>query len=156
MKHHTRRCTARCKDGRPCRSWAVRDGGEPLCASHRKASRRKATRQPRPTEAGALGFYEGAYSVEEATDMIYTTQARDLKDELSVTRVAVRHALLRLEQELDPAEFAQLLTLIFKGTHTIADIMRVQHTIPTGEDDLLGPEILAAIDEILAEKGYDL
>jgi len=155
MKHHPRRCTARCKDGRPCPSWAVRHGDEALCASHRKARRLEAIQQLRQTEASALGFYEGPYSVEQAADMIYTTQAANMKDELRVTRVAVRHTLMRLQQELEPAEFARLIALIFKGAHTIAAIIRVQRSISDGPDDPLGPEIRAAINEISAEKASD-
>ena len=156
MKHPPRRCTARRTDGRRCRSWAVRDSDQPLCASHLKASHREASRQPRPTEAGSLGFYDGAYPVEEAIDLLYKPQARNLKGELGLTRLAVRQALLRLKQELDPAEFAQLIALIFKGAHTIADIIRIQRSISGGEDELLQPEIRAALDEMSAEKGYDL
>ena len=177
MNHQARQCTARRKDGRPCRSWARRDGDQALCARHSKARRREAShheashrearhhearrrdagQHPPQTEDGALvGFYGGAHPVEEAADLLYATQARNLKAELAVTRLAVRHVLLRLKQEPEPAEFAQLIALIFKGVRTIVEIMRVQHSFPSEEDERLQQSIFAAIDEIAPKTGLCL
>ena len=146
--------------GRPlprCRG----DGDQALCARHsqaggREAGGRAASKPPPQTGARALGFYEGAHPVEEAADLLYATQAKNLKDELGVTRLAVRHALLRLKQELEPAEFTQLIALIFKGAHTIADILRIQRSFPTDQDDQLQQEINAALDQLSADWDIDL
>ncbi|MGD2079343.1 MAG: hypothetical protein PVH18_13245, partial [Chloroflexota bacterium] len=172
-----------CKAGRPCRAWAVRNSEEPLCASHRKsrprlarpraarpvpaivldcharlreASHREDGQRPHQAEAGTLGFYEGAFSVEDATGQLHKSQARHLEDELTLTRVAVRHALLQLQQDLDPAEFILIIKLIFRGTRTIANILRIQRSISGDQDDLPRPEIAAALDDLSAKWGVDL
>jgi hypothetical protein len=157
MKPLARRCTAQRKDGRPCRSWAVRDSDEALCASHLKAGHGQASRVTASHRvAKPLGFYSDAYSVEEATDHMLKNQSSDLKDELAITRLAVRHALLLLKQEPDPAQYARLIAQIFKGARTIAGIMRVQRSISPDQNELLPPEILGALEEMSAENDYDL
>ena len=156
MKPQARQCTARRKDGRRCRCWALRDSQKALCARHNEASHNEASRRKRPTEPRAPSFYEDAYNVDEAADLLYQAQAKNLDDELNVTRVAVRRALQQLQRDLDPAGYARILKLIFRGTHTIADIMRVQRTISRDQDELFPPEIREVLDQISAEKGYDL
>jgi hypothetical protein len=73
-----------------------------------------------------------------------------------LTRVAVRHALLQLQQDLDPAEFILIIKLIFRGTRTIANILRIQRSISGDQDDLPRPEIAAALDDLSAKWGVDL
>lgn len=147
MKRDGRRCQARRKDGQPCRAWAKRDSDEALCSSHLKLAK---------SETGAAGFYEGAYGIEEAADLLFKANEKDLVDEVKVTRVAVRRILKHLQQELEPAEYARLFDLIFKGTHTIADIMRAQRSLSGAKDDLIPPEVDVAITKVGRKKGYDL
>lgn len=144
MTHITRRCSALRKDGRPCRAWAVRGSDPALCANH-------LDREPE-----ASGFYERSYSIEEAADLLYKTAEKDLKEELGVTRVTLRRALEQMQQELDAAEYARLIELIFRGAHTIADIMRAQNSLSGGGEDFVPPVIGEVLTEIGNERGIEL
>jgi hypothetical protein len=147
MNEKTRRCSARRNDGRPCQAWAVRDSEEALCATHLK--RRRAAQEDR-------GLYEAAYNLDEMADRIFKAEDKDLKDELGLTRIAVRQALDQLNETLEPDEFRRLIALIYRGTLAIAGIKRAQRSLKnTGKDDL--PQ---AFDEGLSlfseERGLDL
>jgi hypothetical protein len=147
MTQLPRRCGAPRKDGRPCRAWAVR-GSEPArCASHLGQPQRE--EEAEKQEAG--DFYESAYDVREAADLLYKTAEKELKGELRITRVALRRALEQLRQELQPSEYARLIELIFKGAHTVADILRVQRSLP-GDEELIPPEIAEAIDYVQGQR----
>lgn len=147
MTQDARRCSARRQDGQPCRAWAVRDSDPALCANHLKQQRQ---------EKEASDFYERAYDLDEVADLLYKAEEKDLKDEVRVTRVAVRRLLDQLRQELDPAEYARLIGLIFKGTQTIADIMRVQRGLSGDNKDLIPPAVDYALTEINRERGTKL
>lgn len=97
------RCSARRKDGRPCRAWAVRDSEQALCASHLRQNRQAAEQ---------TGFYDLGYTVDEATDLIYQAAERDLNAELGVTRAAVRRVLEQLSQDLEPSKYRRLIELL--------------------------------------------
>lgn len=151
MKPSARQCTALRKDGRRCRAWALRDGDEALCASHIEASRQKS--QP---ETGERCFYQDAFDIEEIAGLLAMAQPDSLAEELTVTRVAVRRALLQLQRDLQPVEYARLVKAIFDGMHTIAGIMRVQRTISAAQDDTFPSEVRELLKEISADKGWDL
>jgi hypothetical protein len=147
MTQPPRRCGASRKDGRPCRAWAVR-GSEPArCASHLGQPLRE--QEAEKPEAG--DFYESAYEVREAADLLYKAAEKELKGELRITRVALRRALEQLRQELQPSEYARLIELIFKGAHTVADILRIQRSL-SGDEELFPPEIGEAIDYVRGQR----
>lgn len=185
MMTSARCCTARRKDGNPCRAWAVRGSDPPRCTAHRHleaaaqaeatpavlvlghAARAKSRRafaaeqvaQPRPdaeAERDPDGFYRLAYSVREMTDLVQSAAKGDLHDELSAARVAVRRVLQQLREELSPAEYARMASLIFRGTSTIAGLMRAQRHLSREASAEWAATLSKALDEVGRDKGVDL
>jgi len=73
---------------------------------------------------------------------------------LRVTRVMVRRVLTQLKQEMERAEFNELIGLFFRGAQTIAGIMRAQRSISNKTGDQLPPAIGRALSKV--GKKYDL
>jgi hypothetical protein len=154
MTHDPQRCGGRRKDGRPCRAWAARGSDPPRCASHlNQVETEENDDDEDVADPAAGGFYESGYNIKEATGLLYKSGDQSLKAELRVTRMAMRRALEQLRCELDPVEYARLIELIFKGAHTVADIMRAQRALAGGDKDLIPPEVDEAITYVLRKKG---
>jgi hypothetical protein len=182
MTHIARRCSAKRKDGLPCRAWARRDSDPALCASHRTAEAPQAeapSEEARNTQAQnteAPGeeaqntqaqnieapneedgdFYATGYSSQELADLLVKDDKKGLKDELRATRVIVRRVLEQLKQELEPAEYARLIGLVFKGTHTIADILRAQREASNGGKDARPQWLEDALTDEARKRNTDL
>ena len=146
-----RRCGGRRADGRPCRGWALRDSDPPLCYAHA----RNAASGIRPEEQPVKrGFYSRYYTLEEIADMVDMAIDESLDDELAATRIAVRRVLQQLKKELSPDVYAHMAGLIFRGTNTVARLLKTKRSL---SDELEG-EFITCIGEALNGIGteYDL
>ena len=148
MPEDARRCTARRKDGRPCRAWAVREGQRPLCASHRKPAASDGQEAP--------GFDLHAYTLAEIADLIYQQEEKNLHDELRFTQAGVLAVLRQWKQDLDQAEFAQLMALLFNGARTITGIIRAQQAAAKRDKDQIPAHVADALTDMRSEWDMEL
>jgi hypothetical protein len=92
-------------------------------------------------------FYQRTYTIEEVADLIHLAIDHSLDDEVAAARVAVRRVMTQLKEELSPAEYARLATVIFTGTSTIGRLLRTSHELA----DKRTQEIMDAIARVLKE-----
>lgn len=148
-----RRCSGRRADGKPCRGWALRGSDPPLCYFH-------AQKQSRHEEVDAApaskSFYSPAYTLAEIADLVGLAMDGSLDDELAATRIAVRRVMEQLQEELTPDEYAHMANLIFRGTNTVARLLRIKKSLSKELDEELAVGIGEALDIISGEKGIEL
>lgn len=93
-------------------------------------------------------FYQRTYTIEEVADLLHLAIDHSLDDEVAAARVAVRRVMTQLKEELSPAEYARLATVIFTGTNTIGRLLRTSHELA----DKRSLEIIEAIATVLDER----
>lgn len=101
-------------------------------------------------------FYQEAYTLEEVADLLNKAMDEDLDDELGASRVAIRRVMKKLEDELSPAEFARLASLIFTGINTIARLLQAKRSLADGSDEELASVIAQGLDEVSRRRGIKL
>jgi soluble lytic murein transglycosylase-like protein len=153
-------------DGRACRAWAVRDSDSPLCATHGGRPAGFADDVvPQHSESNAPDAFAAASAVEQdrsAPDLeevaLLVNLALDdgLEDEVAASRVAVQRVMEELREELSPAEFARLAGLVFRGSDTIARLLRAQRELSGDAADGLAGAISEALDGLGDEWGLEL
>lgn len=158
------RCSARRADGEPCQAWAIRNSHPPLCASHRSCASHRGRvedRRPASSRPGSLtsikdnspdrGFYTPNYSIEEIVDLVNLTVDDTLDDEVAAARVALRRVMEQFRQELTPLEYGRLSALVFRGTDTIARLLRVRRQLTGDAGDAYARAIGEALDQLARE-----
>lgn len=158
----SRRCIATCIDGRACRAWAVRDSDPPLCASHggRPAgvAADAAPQHPESSSPAASAVEQDrpAPDLEEVALLVNLALDDGLEDEVAASRVAVQRVMEELREELSPAEFARLAGLVFRGSDTIARLLRAQRELSGDGADGMAGAISEALDGLGDEWGLEL
>jgi hypothetical protein len=101
-------------------------------------------------------FYKSAFTLDEAADLLDRAMGAGLEDEVTAVRVAVRRALMKMEGEMETAEFAQMVGLVFRGANTVAYLLKVRRMM-SGEtaDSLLG-SLSQILLELGREQGWEL
>ncbi len=107
-------------------------------------------------ESEKVDFYAEAYSLKEVAALINKAMDESLTDEISAVRVAVRRTMLKLEEELDPAEFVRLTDRVFNGARTIAYLLKTQRALSGKTAEKLAEAIATIFEEIFDERGYPL
>jgi hypothetical protein len=77
-----------------------------------------------------------------------------LEDELAATRIAVRRVMQQLHEELSVDEYAHMAGIIFRGTNTVARLLRINKALSKENDSEIATGIGEALDLIGPE--YDL
>ena len=148
-----RKCSGRRADGKPCRCWALRESDPPLCYVHTKARYDSAVEGPKQAKQG---FYSSTYTLKEIADMVGLAMDDTLDDELAASRIAVRRVMQQLHEELSADEYAHMAGIIFRGTNTIARLLRVNRELSEEMDTQFAAGIGEALDMIGPEIGIDL
>jgi hypothetical protein len=94
--------------------------------------------------------------MQEIADLMRKAVEGDLSDEMKAARIAVRRVLQQLEEELSPAEYARMASLIFLGTNAIARLARAQRDLSREGAEEWAKAIALALDEVGREKGVEL
>ncbi len=149
----SRRCSDRRADGRPCRGWALKESEPPLCYAHTRMHSEDSKDVP---NAVKKSFYNSSYTLEEIADLVGLAIDDSLEDELAATRIAVRRVLQQLKEELSPDEYAHMAGIIFRGTNTVARLLRVQHALSKEADQLIASWIGEALDSLGGDFGLEL
>jgi hypothetical protein len=146
-----------------CRAWAIRDTDPPRCSFHRHTpsppdqnlnskiqntqslkSKIKNSQSPTPP-----------YDLEDIANLLLQVSDRPLDAEITTVRTTVRETMLRLREQLEPAEFARIARLVFSGANTIANLLRAQRALSGQSADGLAGAIAQALDELSTEWGLD-
>ncbi len=148
-----RRCSGRRADGRPCRGWALRESDPPLCYAH---SRDGSASDDDNTIPAKQDFYSRYYTLEEIADMVGMAMDNTLDDELAATRIAVRRVMQQLKKELTADEYAHMASLIFRGTNTVARLLRIKRSLSKEMESDFEAGIGEALNSVGDEVGLDL
>jgi len=149
------RCIATTRAGHPCRGRPVAGSKPPRCYAH--GGRRPPYTAPPVFPGDDLGdFYGANYSVAEIAALLVRSTDPNLQDEIAAARVATRRVMQRLHQELDPAEYRRLASLVFTGANTIARLVRAQHDLWAESTEDLAGAIAEALDKLNGELGLEL
>jgi hypothetical protein len=148
-----RRCSGRRADGKACKGWALRDSHPPLCYAH---SRDRGEQEDQDSKQVDLGFYGRCYTLEEVADMVGLAMDDTLDDELAATRIAVRRVMQQLKKELTADEYAHMASLIFRGTNTVARLLRIKRSLAKEMDSDFETGIGEALDGVGEDLGLDL
>lgn len=148
-----RRCSGRRADGRPCRGWALRESEPPLCYAH---SRDGYGGDDDSTIPAKQDFYSRYYTLEEIADMVGMAMDNTLDDELAATRIAVRRVMQQLKNELTADEYAHMASLIFRGTNTVARLLRIKRSLSKEMESDFEAGIGEALNGYGDEVGLDL
>jgi len=150
-----RRCSATRIDGRPCQAWARRNSDPPLCYAHYiLASRVEPDRDGGSQPADSI--YGRVFSEEEVAHLFSLAVSDNLNGEVAAVRMAVRRVVLKLQQELEPADVARLTGLVFRGADTIARLLKTRHSLSEPEANEIVAAFGEALDNLADEWGVDL
>jgi hypothetical protein len=104
----------------------------------------------------APGRDRPAPDLEEVALLVNLALDDGLEDEVAASRVAVQRVMEELREELSPAEFARLAGLVFRGSDTIARLLRAQRELSGDAADGLAGAISEALDGLGDEWGLEL
>lgn len=149
----TRRCSGQRADGNQCRGRPIRGSDPPLCYVH---ARKESTRSDEASLIAKKSFYSPSYTLDEIADLVGMAIDDTLEDELAATRVAVRRVMQQLQEELSPDEYAHMAGIIFRGTNTVARLLRIQRALSKEADEMIAAVIYEALDQLGDEMGIDL
>jgi hypothetical protein len=165
-----RRCTATKKNSQPCRAWAIRGSDPPRCRHHATSKevqpdvpasqiKEEPARQgnlEKPPERDVYAFYGRTFTLEEMMALINLALDHSLNGEVAAARVAVRRILQQLGEQLTPAEYARLASLVFTGTQTIAQLLKARNTLSEETAEKISSWMGDALNEIGNVKGVKL
>ena len=100
------------------------------------------------------GFYDTAYTLQEVADLVNLAMNDSLGDEITAVRIATRRTLLKLEEDLETAEFLKLVDQVHKGANTVANLLRAQRAISDQAANGLLKAIAQVIQELATEKAW--
>jgi hypothetical protein len=106
--------------------------------------------------ASAVEQDRSAPDLEEVALLVNLALDDGLEDEVAASRVAVQRVMEELREELSPAEFARLAGLVFRGSDTIARLLRAQRELSGDAADGLAGAISEALDGLGDEWGLEL
>lgn len=110
----------------------------------------------RPPQKDIYAFYGRTFTLEEMMALINLALDYSLNGEVAAARVAVRRILQQLGEQLTPAEYARLASLVFTGTQTIAQLMKARKVLSKEVADELSSWMGRALHQIGKEKGMEL
>jgi hypothetical protein len=106
--------------------------------------------------ASAVEQDRSAPDLEEVALLVNLALDDGLEDEVAASRIAVQRVMEELREELSPAEFARLAGLVFRGSDTIARLLRAQRELSGDAADGLAGAISEALDGLGDEWGLEL
>lgn len=143
-----RLCEARTRRGNPCRNRA--QPGSDYCRVHERAV------TDSPADSTAHGLYSRFMTPEDLLALAVTSTELTLEDEIAFTRVVIAR-LAELVEEADSIEQSvRLAHALFRGTGSVAHLLRAQLALSGQSSDRISEAIDAALDELGAEWGLDL
>ncbi len=103
-----------------------------------------------------VSFYAPAYSPEETAALHNPAPANGLEDEITAVRITIRRTLQALKGELEPADFARLADLVFRGANTAGSLVKAQRMIDGASADALIGSVAQILLELRDEQGWEI
>lgn len=144
----SRRCTAICLDGSPCRAWAVRGSEPPCCAAHGGVCAPRAGGSALEDPLDAPG--EQADPPEDCT---IEAVIADLFQQQRQLDAYLRRAW---HSEIDVRELAQLLRVHGQNAQRLGRLLRDRRALSGKAADGIAGAMAMALDELSNELGIDL
>lgn len=146
----SRRCNAVCRDGTPCRAWAVRGTNPPRCAAHGGASRSVA--DLRGIEQALKRRAYAAYDVPEGCSIDAVI------DDLYQKQVWLSDVIDRVQngEEVTLRELAYLLRTHGQNASRLGRLLRDRRALSGDAADGISGAIAQALDELSTELGTEL
>jgi len=101
-------------------------------------------------------LYGQYYTEEEIDELVEHAVEYDLEDEIAALRIRISRIMKQLEEKMTTEEYARLADLQFKGSSTIARLMRAQRAISGEAAEGISGAIGQALDEMANEWRIDL
>lgn len=101
-------------------------------------------------------IYQAAYSLEEAAELLHQAMETGVEDEINAVRISIRRALLKLEEEMDAAEYAKLMRLVFSGANTVAYLLRTKRMVAGEAGDSIAGSLAQILAEFHDERGWEV
>lgn len=103
-------------------------------------------------------FYRVAFSRQEMAELRRLAAEEGLDEEIAIARIILRRLLFYLHgnPDLDAATLARLAPLAFRGTLTVAQLLRDQRALSGAASDGIAGAIGQALDELATEWGVEL
>jgi hypothetical protein len=101
-------------------------------------------------------LYGQYYTEEEIDELVEHAVEYDLEDEIAALRIRISRIMKQLEEKMTTEEYARLTDLQFKGSSTIARLMRAQRAISGEAAEGISGAIGQALDEMANEWRIDL
>jgi hypothetical protein len=137
----SRRCSATCANGKPCRAWALRGSEPALCAAHSG----KVGAPPGNKNAQTHGFYSRpARQVESLDDVIQGLQEK------------LGHLLAMMDETDDPEQLMRAFALYGQGASRLGRLLRDQQALSGKAADDILDALAKALEAVRTELGVDL
>jgi len=140
----SRRCTALCMDGSPCRAWAVRGSEPPRCAAHGGA--RRGSQKALPYGALARADLPEDCTIDAIIDNLYQQQMR--------IDALIRDAAA--DEAASIGELARLLRIHGQNASRLGRLLRDRRALTGDAADGISGAIAQALDELSNELGTPL
>jgi len=130
----------------------------PLCYQHGGVEAGGVPRRKGKGGDAGPAFYRVAFSRQEMADLRRLAKEEGLDEEIATTRIILRRLLLYLHEnpDLDASALAKLAPLAFRGTQTVAQLLRDQRALSGAASDGIAGAIGQALDELATEWGVEL
>jgi hypothetical protein len=160
--NQSRRCTATCADGRPCRAWAVRGSDPPRCSSH-GGGRAPVGAPPGNQNACTHGFYAQGPADDDGGDD-WCDAWRPSEDVCRIDAViadlyAKQQRLSRYidhnADDLTPEQLARFHQIYAQSCSRLGRLLRDREAMG-GFDEGMNRIINRTLDELGEEWGVDL
>jgi hypothetical protein len=152
----TRRCTATCADGSPCKAWAVHGTSPPRCAAHGGTLARIGA-PPGNRNALKHGYYArtapgGPLQSLPPEDWTIETIILDL----CTKQTRLSHYIDEHSADMSPDELARFLRLHGMNASRLGRLLRDKHALLGHADDAMNEIIRQTLNELNKEWGTDL
>jgi len=157
--NQSRRCTATCADGRPCRAWAVRGSDPPRCSSH-GGGRAPVGAPPGNQNARTHGFYaQGPAAADDGENGWRGAEGPCRIDAVIADLYAKQQRLSRYidhnADDLTPEQLARFLQIYAQSCSRLGRLLRDREALG-GFSEWMDKAFNQALDELSEEWGVDL
>lgn len=150
MKAVPRKCSATTRRGAPCRRWATRASDPPLCPAH-------GGRQAEDETEVLPGSDLPAFPPEERDGRLQLG-GLNLDEEIALARLCLLRVAEALEGNgrLTPEQRIRLASLIFRGTSTVARLLRDRQAVVDEAGDNLSAAVTQVVNTAASELEVEL
>lgn len=102
------------------------------------------------------GIYDNTFSLEELAEVVNTEMGMDVEDELSAVRITIRRTLMKMEADLEPAEFTAYARTVYSGANTITNLLKTKRALSGKAADDILDAVAVIVQEIAVERDWKI